>query len=157
MEKKKFNPIPEDKPNGPVAPIVATRFNPLDGSFNKQEATSNENVNLENNNKSSENNSKNKEVHETVEGRKLRETLERKEKERKEKLVSEQTEKTKESFPPEEIAELPPEPVAENETIDDVINDLKNLHKEIKKIPRSSIDLDLQQVIKTKKPWYKFW
>lgn len=36
----KFNPIPEDKPSGPVSPVIATRFNPLDGSFDKQEATS---------------------------------------------------------------------------------------------------------------------
>ncbi len=149
----KFNPIPEDKPNGLVAPVVATRFNPLDGSFNKQEATSNETAKLESKEKPSEN----RKIQETTEGRKLREALERKEKERNEKLVSEQTEKTKESFPPEEITELPPEPVVENETMDNVINDLKNLHKEIKKIPRSSVDLGLQQVIKTKKPWYKFW
>ncbi len=44
----KFNPIPEDKPNGPVTPVVATRFNPLDGSFNKQEATSVEKEKVDN-------------------------------------------------------------------------------------------------------------
>ncbi len=102
----KFNPIPEDKKTrGPVKPVSATSFNPLDGSFNKQEVNKNSN----------EKNEISKEWNEVYAEKKSPELLAEEEKIQENK-ISEQKAKVGQSYPPPEASLAQEKQIRQNKT-----------------------------------------